>query len=320
MMQNAIAIGLSVFFLTDTASAPLGASCGSATCYRSAEDVRIVPIVIPKLKFRNVERQILLGDVVERAEDAAFQQRPEPVNGLGVHVAPDVFAAHVVRGAMLEPLLGQAGIQAAFVGSDQIDLLGNSFADEGVGNANVHTVQSAGDQGAPAAHGTNDRELVGHAATLHLVGGMPVLVLAANVGLVHLYNAHQLAELRVNQSGPDAHAEVMGGAVAAEAHDALDLKSGDPLLAGLHHVDDLEAVPQADIRVLEHGPAQHREAVAGAAAPTACQWNGRAFRCDSLSLPQRGDRTPSGQWRATRSALQASSVGNRWSNWPDVIR
>jgi len=53
----------------------------SATCYSRAENVRVLPIVIPELKLGNVERHVLGADLVERANHAAFQDRPEDSEG-----------------------------------------------------------------------------------------------------------------------------------------------------------------------------------------------------------------------------------------------
>jgi hypothetical protein len=51
--------------------------CASATCYSGSEYVGVIAIVMPELKFRNVERQIFAADLVERADNAALNQRPQ---------------------------------------------------------------------------------------------------------------------------------------------------------------------------------------------------------------------------------------------------
>lgn len=45
-----------------------------------AENVRIVPIIITELKLGDVERHVLGGDLVKRANNAAFEDRPETFN------------------------------------------------------------------------------------------------------------------------------------------------------------------------------------------------------------------------------------------------
>src|SRR5436853_871786 len=95
----------------------------SATCYRSLENFRVVAIVVTELEFRDVQRQVLFADLVERADDAALQQRPEAVNGLRVHHAVNVFAARVVHDLMREAL-AQLAVAFVFIGRDQADLSG----------------------------------------------------------------------------------------------------------------------------------------------------------------------------------------------------
>ena len=47
---------------------------GSASSDRFAEDVLIHAVVIPELKFGDVERKILFADLVERADHAALNR------------------------------------------------------------------------------------------------------------------------------------------------------------------------------------------------------------------------------------------------------
>src|SRR5271170_4923211 len=56
----------------------------SASLDCRAENVWIEAIVIAELKFGDVHRHILSADLVERANDAAFEDRPEAFDGLGM--------------------------------------------------------------------------------------------------------------------------------------------------------------------------------------------------------------------------------------------
>jgi hypothetical protein len=107
-----------ILIFSDTASASLGSFCGSAPCYGSAENVLVVPIVIPELELGNVEGEILLGDVMERAENAAIQERPEAVNSPSVDIAPHVFATDVRDAGTLVASLVQLLVKPAFVCGD----------------------------------------------------------------------------------------------------------------------------------------------------------------------------------------------------------
>lgn len=74
----------------------------SAACYEQIEHIGILAMIMPERELREVERQVLLRDVMEAAHDAAFEQRPEGLNtvrcarcparirlgrGLQIHVA-----------------------------------------------------------------------------------------------------------------------------------------------------------------------------------------------------------------------------------------
>ena len=51
----------------------------SAACYRASEHVGIEAVVISELKLGNIERHIFCAHFVERADQAAFEERPETV-------------------------------------------------------------------------------------------------------------------------------------------------------------------------------------------------------------------------------------------------
>jgi hypothetical protein len=52
----------------------------SASANRRAQNVGILPVIIPKLKLSNVHRQIFLADLVIAADDAAINQRQEALD------------------------------------------------------------------------------------------------------------------------------------------------------------------------------------------------------------------------------------------------
>jgi hypothetical protein len=47
-------------------------------------------VVVPEGVFVHVHLKVLVADAVVNAADAALQQRPEPLDGLGVDIALDV--------------------------------------------------------------------------------------------------------------------------------------------------------------------------------------------------------------------------------------
>jgi len=59
----------------------------SAACYRRAKNIGVMAIVVAELKFSNVERQVLLADLVIGANNAALKDAPKSFNRVGVHSA-----------------------------------------------------------------------------------------------------------------------------------------------------------------------------------------------------------------------------------------
>lgn len=88
----------------------------SATDRRS-ENVGIGAVIVPELKFRDVERQILAADLVIAAHDTALNQRPKTFDCVGVDCADNVLACLVIdlflrRGGMQYIELNEGRIAA----------------------------------------------------------------------------------------------------------------------------------------------------------------------------------------------------------------
>src|ERR1700719_137149 len=86
---------------SDSASASLGCFCVSATCYRRAEYVSVVAIVVAPFELSNIQRQIFATNLVIATHDSALQERPEPIDRLSVNCAIDVLASAMANGAVL---------------------------------------------------------------------------------------------------------------------------------------------------------------------------------------------------------------------------
>ena len=67
----------------------------SAACDRRRKHIGIVAVVIPELKFSDVQRQILGTDLVESANNPAFEDRPKAFNRIRVHRADNIFVVRV---------------------------------------------------------------------------------------------------------------------------------------------------------------------------------------------------------------------------------
>jgi hypothetical protein len=242
---------------SETASASLGSFCVSAARYRGAENVGVVSVVISELEFGNIQRQIFAADFVEAAHDAALQERPKAIDGLRMDNA-----VNILPGAMADGLvLLQIPITGMFISSNQADFLRDRFADEAVQSVSVGMFDDARYNIAFALCGTNDGFLAFAASPFGPLIPMAVPILAADVGLINLNNAHELAEVGIGKASADAVAHIVRGRVGAEAHNAVNLKGRNALLARQHQIDDLEPRFERNVCVFKDCADKHGKAI-----------------------------------------------------------
>ena len=67
-----------------------------ASLDRRSEDIGVLPVVVTELKYRDIERQIFLADLVEASHDAALHERPEAFDGLSMDRADNILPACMV--------------------------------------------------------------------------------------------------------------------------------------------------------------------------------------------------------------------------------
>lgn len=205
-----IGAGLIICFFSENVSTVLG-NDASATCYSRGEDIRIFPVVVSKLKFGNVERQILAADFVEAAHDAAFDQRPETINRLRVDRADNVFAGGMPHNAVGK-VLADVTITASVVRRQEANFVGNGFADKALQSIHIHTLDNAGDDRSFALDRPNNCDLSGSGAARGIVVtalvAMSVMGLPTNVGFVNLNHASELIGLVLTEASADAIAHV----------------------------------------------------------------------------------------------------------------
>src|SRR3954454_2936079 len=94
-----------------------------------AEDVLIRPVVVAELELGDVQREVLGADLVEGADNTAFEDRPKAFNGVGVDRADDVFAVSMANDAVRK-ISFKAAIADPFVGDQQANLFRHRAAHE----------------------------------------------------------------------------------------------------------------------------------------------------------------------------------------------
>jgi hypothetical protein len=230
----------------------------SAACYRRPEHVGIASVVVPELKFRDVERHIFGTHLVESADDTALEDRPKAFNRIGVHRTDYILMFAVVNGRVLE-VAQIVAVIASGVRRQQANLVRNGFIDEIEHGLSGHALQNSRDYIAVSLDCADDRRLIRCRAEFSLFP-MAVFVFSANPRLVHFHDAAKLL-LRGDQSRANLVAHGMGRLVAAEAHHALNLEGAHSLLAGKHQMGDAIPVAERLLGVLKNRADQSRKAI-----------------------------------------------------------
>src|SRR5580658_2890038 len=171
--------------------------CSLLTSFdRFAEDVDVQTIVISELELCDVERQILVADLVEIAHDAALDERPETLNRVRMNRADDVLAFGVVNSLVREPIL-QSVIAGIGVSAKQADACGDGFTNEARQRRAVSLGDDAGDDVPLAPDRADDGGLAGVSAPARsaFLIPMPVAILASHVGFVDFDDTAKLFDV-----------------------------------------------------------------------------------------------------------------------------
>jgi len=239
----------------------------SAACYRRSEDIGVMAVVVPELKFSDVQRQIFLADLVIAADDPALEDAPEALNRIGMDSSDDVFASSVLDDLVRVNLL-DVPVAGPFVGHKQADLIGNGVHHELGENFRADRADNARDDAPLAADCADNRDFARAkaAATTVPASAVPVVGLAADEGFIDFDHATKLVKILFDQRGANAMAHIPSGLVRAETDVAMDLASAHSLPAGQQQMYDAIPNPQIDVGILKNGSGDVRKAVAAGAA------------------------------------------------------
>ena len=98
--------------------------------YCGSKNVRIQAIVIAKLEFSNVQRQILVANLMECCDDAALNQRPKAFSRICMNCTKDIFAFAMVNNAVIVEVVAQRLVRTPCIRADQANFVGDGFADK----------------------------------------------------------------------------------------------------------------------------------------------------------------------------------------------
>ena len=81
----------------------------------------VLPVVVAELELRDIEREIFRADLVEGADNATLNERPEALDGFGVNRTNDVLADGVINDSVRVFLIKPV-ITDPLVGAEQANL------------------------------------------------------------------------------------------------------------------------------------------------------------------------------------------------------
>ena len=138
---------------------------------------------------------------------------------------------------------------------------------------------------------------------------MSVPVLAADIGFIDFYDAHELTELVIGKSGANTVTHIMGGRVGAEAEHALYLQGTNAFLARQHQVNNFEPRFERDIGVFEDRAHQDRKPISLGRAGWAFPFEWHSLQCiDTIASAV---WAPDAFWPAKRNKIRFASIIGR---------
>lgn len=250
----------------DASSETLASPGASASSYRVAEDVCVLPVVITELKFRKVKWQVLFADVVIGSDDSALKQTPKIVNVRRVNRSANVLMAAVINRLMPIAHLIQRSVASRVVRSYQFNIVAHGLTNKisqrlrgGVLDHFADHVSLAGDRADDASLAATAR----YSASLVRVA---ILVLAADIGFVNLHDTHKLQEVRILHRSAEPVAQIPSRLIGTRSDLPMNLEGANALLAVEHRIQNLKPRSQRILRVLHDGAGQQRETIAAIAA------------------------------------------------------
>jgi hypothetical protein len=238
-------------------------SDASASCYSFAENIGILPVVVAELEFSEVERQILLADMMKAPHNSALEQGPERFQIVGMDLAAYVLARAMANSFMRITKSLQIAITAMLVCSDQIDFFAYCLAYESIEGSRVRIFDNLADDISLPADGPDDSDLAAPntASYVDLLIPMSILVLPADESLVHFDDSHKLAKVWIVHRGAQAMAHIPRRAIVTTSNLPLNLKRADSLLGVEYLPENLEPSLKRVVRVLKDGSCDDREPI-----------------------------------------------------------
>src|SRR5882672_2569727 len=233
-------------------------------------DAKRLAIAVAEIELRKVAVQVIVGAVLIDTLHAAFEDREESLDGVGMQsvIGPrHILSALVMHDAVPSEFPAYQGVGVVFVGHE-LSFAGNVLADDWCQSAGLYIVHhDAAGAATLTVYQGQHLVLVGKAATLLHATRLDGLV-PADEGLIDFDGATIRAE-----RGEIARAHCLPDSVGHEpcrfesnSKSAVQLVRADPLLARGDQEDTLEPKAKRNVAGLENGADLHGKGLAAVVA------------------------------------------------------
>lgn len=207
-------------------------------------------VVITEVEFSNVTVQMLLATMLIDAFHAALEHAVKILDGVGMHIAANIFIGFMTDALMGREVIAQREIVAAFIGHHR-GFLRNIGLDNwnDIGGASSLDMERA-NLPAVTINERQDRILVAVAATLDRT------FFTAGEGFIRFNYATDTAHWG-KTTGPERLTDAMAHEPCAFERDpqgAMQLVRAHALFAGTNYMDRIEPIAHLDMAFLENSP------------------------------------------------------------------
>lgn len=223
------------------------------------KQIGILPAIEAEAHFVEIGRQMLCGNPMPCADDAALQERESRFNRVRVNVAINVDLGFVLNRFVLRghgDALHCRRVGVEFVGHDYIHIFANVLSDELRQCAALNVLSMEEPEIAATLTDADNNLFVGVAVPCLAVG----VLLAADVGFVHFDSTVQHGPLSFFHGSTNAMAQVPRGLVA-DSQGTFDLIGGHSLTCFAEQQNRHEPLLQGQVGVVKDSSSGHRELI-----------------------------------------------------------
>jgi hypothetical protein len=233
----------------------VGESLPRNTSHEAVQPMQGVPLYVAlveaKRELVNIAMQVLVAGVVIDAVQTALQHRPDALNAVRRHaVIPDVLARAVNDGFVLV-IAAEANVATMIVGMDccaRLDALADFHAQR-LGIGSIHGPRHGAS--AALAHAENGRLADRTATGAQFLAFVLVTLFPADIGLIDLDDAGELAEIAAASFAQPAKDEPSG--FLSDTDFLGELHRRDTLTGGDEQVHRVNPLVQWNMRPLKYG-------------------------------------------------------------------